>query len=232
VRRVGLSSANAIWLGIGLVLAVSLVLPPSVASGQSLGLRRFLTPAIGTRWRIAQHFRMNAPNLHAVEIRAAQVGPAAGNFRLVLRDLDIPGIERSEQVSAAALLNASRYVFEFAPIPDSKDHAYELEITTAGDNPGRGVALWATKGQPPETGHLIIERPRWARLVFQTYPRGEPYYRLLLGASEPAGPPRWLGLAGLLAAWLAIWPVLHAVKEGDGVPSRDEGTNRTESTSK
>jgi hypothetical protein len=202
---------EALWLLPGLALAATLFLPPP-KTGDALGLRRFRTIEVSPEYQVAQRFRMNAPGLNAIEIRPAAVGPVSGRFRLTLRDRDARNVERSAEVVAADFVRESRYLFAFDPIADSADHEYQLEIAVAPSDPGRGVALWATRGDRPEGSALRINNaPRWGSLAFQTATPSVSLFRRLLADRDPGGPPRWLAMAGLFGAWVAFRFVLKGV---------------------
>jgi hypothetical protein len=140
-------------------------------TGDRLGIRRFVTPEIASEWRIGELFRMNTGGLHAITIRPAVVGSPAGRVRLELRSVTphAARVFRSAEVSAAEFAASDTYRFEFAPIPDSRDVIYRLDILSSPDAPSRGVALRATRGERLTNGVLLINGvERWADLAFET----------------------------------------------------------------
>jgi hypothetical protein len=195
---------------LGLMIAAAL-LAPRPKTGDSLGLRRFQAE-VSERYRVAQRFTMNAPGLDGIAVRAAAIGPVSGSLRLTLRDREESGVERTADVTAADLVREKRYLFRFEPIENSAGREYQLEIAPTPSSPGRGVALWATRGErPPERALWINDVPRWGSLAFQTYTPSVSLLRALLSARDPDRPPRWLALVGLLAAWIALRFVLREV---------------------
>ena len=215
---------EGLWLAPGIALAATLFLPPS-KTGDTLGVRRYRTIEVSSEYQIAQRFRMNAPGLHAIEIRPAAVSEVRGHFRLTLRDRDARNVERSADVAAADLVREPRYRFSFDPIADSEDHEYQLEIAVAPSDPGRGVALWATRGERSEGSAMRINNaPRWGSLAFQTATPSMSLYRTLLANRNPDAAPRWLALVGLFGAWIALRFVLTGVLAAtDRIPSESTG---------
>ncbi len=210
MRRAG-SVVQGLWLALGIVMAVVLAMPPE-KTGQGLGLRRFLTVEVSREYPIAQRFRMNAPDLTGIEIRPAAVGPVRGRFRLVLRDRDGRDVERSIEVAAADLVREGRYQSTFAPIGESAGHEFQFEMLVSPSDPGRGVALWASKGGRPEGSALRINNaPRWASLAFQTETPAVSLLRRLVNGGDPSRPPRWLALVGFAASWVALRFVLNGL---------------------
>ncbi len=196
-----------LWLVAGVALTAVLLADP-LTTGDELGVRRFQTLEVGAAYRIAQRFRMNADGLTAIEIRPSVIAPVHGRFRLLLRDRDFPN-ERVADVTAEELGAGDTYLFSFAPIPDSRGHEFQLEITPVPSDPGRGVAFWATKGNRLDEGGLLInERPRWASLAFQTLTTTSPPIRALMRRPDSDRPPQWLALVGLLGSWVALGFVL------------------------
>lgn len=219
MKLVAPAIGDALWAAVGLALGVALVFPPETV-GDDLGLRRFLTPEITGGVRVAQRFVMDAPDLHAIEISAAAVGPVSGTVRLALRDARSGDVYASEEIPAQALVGDSVFVFRFAPQPVSFAREYRLEVTAAAENPSRGVALWATKGDRLADGGLLLnDRPRWASLAFQTRtPARAPIVAMLGGSGRPG---HWLAFIALAGAWVALRFVLKAVAVPvDAVPSR------------
>jgi hypothetical protein len=205
------SIVDAGWWTLGALVAGALVLPVNSVS-DSLGWRRFLTPEISSAWTVGQRFRMDADDLSGFELHASAVRPVEGAFRLRLRDVTDGKIERIADVPASDLAGDDSYVFRFTPFQFSKDHEFRFDIAPSPGNSGRGVALWATKGNRLDEGSLLInEVPRWASLAFKTHTSAERPIRALLTNSESRRPPRWLALIGLLGAWLALRVVLKAL---------------------
>ena len=210
MKPLRVSAVDAAWGGLGIILLWTLFASSST-TGDALGIRRFLTPDLGGRWRVAQRFTMNADEFSAIEIRAQAIGPVSGRFLLTLRDRTVPN-ERRTEIAAADFVGDDRYVFSFDPIHASQGHAFELDIAPVTTDPGRGVALRATKGNRLEDGGLVLEnQERWASLAFQTYTPAGTLFRSLTQAVDPERPPRWLTLVGLLVSWIALRFVLQGL---------------------
>ena len=206
---------------LGILLAGVLVTSPDLTRDR-LGIRRMLTPPVSDEWRIGQRFRMNAPELNAIELQPEAVGPVGGSLRLTLRDRDARESVRVADVKAADLVRDDSYVFRFDVMDDSLDHEYELEIAPSPDDPGYGVAFRATKGERAEDGALRInDVPRWGSLAYRTY---TPRVSILNALLMPAGagrPPRWLGLAAVVGIWISLRFVLRAATSLPGRQARE-----------
>lgn len=228
MRAVPARASELCWYVVGGILLWALFVPPRT-TGDAPGLRRFLTVEAGRDWRIAQRFRMNAADLSAIELRAAAVAPVAGRYDLTLRDEHAPGITRHANVGAADLVRAEAYVFRFRPIQRSAGHHFLLEISPHASDPGRGIALWATKGQRLDEGGLVINhRPRWASLAFQTYTPAVSAFHALIAAHDPDRPPRWPALVGLGGLWISLRFVFKTLGSRDvfaksAIPSNGSG---------
>jgi hypothetical protein len=155
-------AAFCIWAMVG----------PDATAGDRLGIRRFTTPEVSGTFRVGQTFVMDAEGLFAVEVRPVAVGPALGAVRLELRpsyDLGVPAI-REAVVPASDFVRNDTYRFEFAPVTDSVDRLFRLDISSSPDAPSAGVALRATMGERLFAGALRYnDVERWADLAFQTY---------------------------------------------------------------
>jgi hypothetical protein len=213
-----MTTVDAGWCLLGAALLLALVVSPDTV-GSAVGLRRFLTPEIGPAWQVAQRFTMDARGLSAIEIRAHRVGEAAGTFVVTLRDRDAPDTVRRTEVPAAELVRGASYTVRFDPIARSQNHEFELAIAPSPADPGRGVALWATKGETDAGALRINGAERWASLAFQTHTPSVSLGRSFFRA-EAGRPPRWLGLIALIGQWLALRVVLRALvaRTGSAVP--------------
>lgn len=143
----GRAMTIAVWGMIGVVNGWVLVAPPD-HPGNRLGVRRFAMPEIAAGMRIGQSFRMPLPDLNAVDVHAAAVGPVSGRVRLELSDMNINDglIIRTTEVAAADLVRDGSYRFQFDPVPESLDRTYQLGISSSPDAPARGVVLLASRG--------------------------------------------------------------------------------------
>jgi hypothetical protein len=203
--------ASWAWWALGVLIVAALITPPRSA-GDSLGMRRFLTPEVSSDWQVAQVFQMPARRLNAIELRASAVGQVRGSLRLRLSEMD-GDVERIADVPAADFVRSDAYVFRFTPIGESDGRRFRLDVIPSPDAPGRGVAFWATKGErlEPGEGLLINDAPRWASLAFQAHPSPVSLLRALVTARDPDRPPRWLALVGLVGGWVALRFVLRGV---------------------
>jgi hypothetical protein len=201
------------------MLALVLALPPWT-TGESLGLRRFRTVAVGAEYRLAQRFTMNEDGLNAITLRPAVVGEPRGRVRITLRDG--AGVVHADDVAADEFARRHRYVFAFAPVRDSAAREFLLEIAPDPGSPVAGVAFWATKGASAAEGGLRInDVPRWANLAFETRTMAAAPGLMLLRRRESDGWPRWPALFGLVGASLAFRYVVRGVLrafDGGAVP--------------
>jgi hypothetical protein len=191
------------WTAIGIGLAAILVVRPPT-TGDRLGLKRFVSPEMNSDWRVGQRFTMNASGLNAIEVAPVAVGVVTGRYQWRLREVPY-GPERMGEVAASELVRTSSYIFTFAPVVDSRGRQFELTIAPAEREPGRGVALRATKGQRLKGGGLLInDALRWGSLAFRTQTSAVTNVRALTSTSDRDRPPRWLALPGLFGGWVAI----------------------------
>lgn len=151
----------------GLMLAM----PAATLPGDHVGIRRFQTPSVGPDIRLGQTFIMPVDGLHAIEIFPVSVGiPPSGDVLFELYEVGSERLAtrvRNVEVPAEDLLRGSSYSFEFAPILDSKDHTYRLDLIAS---PADGVAFWATKGERYPGGRMHANgRERWADLAFRVH---------------------------------------------------------------
>jgi hypothetical protein len=216
------------WAGI-VVAGIVLMLVRPTTTGDSLGLRRSVTPEINEQWHVGQRFRMNLNGLSGVEILPTKVGDVSGMYRLSLRALTDDKVERHADIEAGDLARRDSYLFQFDPIPFSADVPFQLDVAPVPGNPGRGVALRVTKGERLREGGLLINgTPRWASLAFDTSTSSTAVLPALLGGAYGGSRP-----AVLIA--LAVWLVtlrfglqnvaaasrcLSAVSASKGVVSR------------
>jgi hypothetical protein len=201
------------WGLIAVATALTLAIRPVTPPSDQLGLRRFRVP-IDMDTAVSQTFTMTADGFHALEFQPAAVGNGvSGRVRFELEERG-SGVVRSGEMSAADLLSSSSYRLEFAPIDDSKDSVYRLELMSSGNQPATGIAVWATKGWRYAEGAMQINgRERWADLAFRTFaPAGRSTWeRLTSMQSPPPGvSPRNVILASLSAYLLASGFVLRA----------------------
>ncbi len=165
-------------------------------TGDRLGVRRFSTPAIAPGWQVSERFQMNTAGLRAITIRPALVGKPTGRVRFELRSVTpYASAVRVAEVAAAEMARDDTYRFEFAPIADSREVAYQLDVLSSPEAPSAGVALWATRGERLADGVLLInDVERWGELAFETDATGRAW----------ADAKAWLVLGVLAIAWVAL----------------------------
>lgn len=197
------------WWCVPALYAVMLALPGVDLPGDSVGLRRFLTPPLGPDLRLGQTFTMTANALHAIEVFPVAVTErVSGDVRFEL--YEIRGNEprpllRVEEVLAEDLVRGRSYRFEFAPIPISKDRVYRLDLVAS---PAEGVAFQATKGDRYPGGRMHANgRDRFADLAFQTYAPSPTIWGRLMTLRRTNPVRAYL----VIAAFAAIWLILGAV---------------------
>ena len=196
----------AAWIIAGVAGVLTLTTPEARLPSDDVGLRRFVVP-IDDETSVSQTFTMTADGLRGVEVAAAATGDAAsGILRFELTE-EGSGVVRTGEFASASLLASPSYTVEFAPIDDSKDSAFHLELLSSEQDPARGVALWATKGERYDGGTLQINgRDRWADLAFRTVaPAGRSIWdRLMDMESPPPGISRTAVILAALAAYLLV----------------------------
>jgi len=194
------------WALVGTAFALTVALPPVDLPSDDVGLRRFLVP-INRETAVSQTFSMTADGLHAVEFRPDGVGGAvSGRVRFELTE-DGSGVVRRGEVPAARLNSAKSYRLEFAPIDDSKDSTFRLELMSSDSDPVTGLAVWATKGGRYADGALQINgRDRWADLTFRTFaPAGRSIWDRLM---EMDAPPPGISSRTVILAALAVYMLM------------------------
>jgi len=222
-RRARLSTPEALaavaWLGVPVVVAVLLAVPSVTLPGDNLGLRRFQTPRLDSGVLIGQTFSVTGDGLYAIEVFPVAVGErASGSVLFVLYDVteDRSMRVRGRVVTVDELLQSPSYRFEFAPLGDSADHSYLLEIA-----PGQteGVAFWATKGERYAGGSLRINnQDRWADLGFQTYAPAPSIGQLFMTLRE-AHPVRGdIVIGAMTAIWLLLGLLIRVLAGAEDTP--------------
>jgi hypothetical protein len=200
------------------VFALLLAAPSISLPEDDLGIRRFQTPPLGEDVRLSQTFTMTGDGLHAIELSAAPSGEAvSGGVRFELYDRTLEAEDarvpvRSAEVTAADLVKTSSYQFEFAPILDSKDRVYRLDLVSSSEQPARGVAFWATKGERYRHGALMVNnQARWADLAFRTEAPAPSRWRLLMTLRRTNPIRAYAVMAGLVATWVGLGIALRAI---------------------
>lgn len=180
------------WMLVVGAFMLLLAIPPVTLPADSAGLRRFLVPLNGET-AVAQTFAMTADGLHIVELAPQATGPvASGTIRFELTEQG-SGVVRQGELPAESLLSSSFHGVEFAPIGDSKDSIYRLELMSSETDPVHGIGLAATKGHRYPDGAMQINgRERWADLAFRAVaPAGRSTWsRLMAMESPPPGVSR------------------------------------------
>jgi hypothetical protein len=222
--RRALLAAAAAWVATGAVFAAAMSVPIADPPADGVGLRRFLTPEIGSRYAPSQTFVMAGDGLSAVAVRAAAVPgrDVGGRIRFELYDVTggPPRLVRAADADAADVLSGDSFRFEFAPIPRSHRRRYRLDIVAADPARPTGVALRATKGDSYEGGALLINgTERWADLAFAAEAMLPSRWQALRARAGPGRAALALGL--MTAQWLLIGIVLLAPSWRPRAPGRD-----------
>lgn len=171
---VTLAQYTAAWCLMPIAYGLLLVMPSIMLPGDNLGVRGFQTPPLGPNLRLGQTFLMTVDGLRAIEIFPVPVGGRLrGDVLFELYEIDAAGYGRrvsrvrSQEVAVEELLTGLSYRFEFAPILDSRDRTYRLDLVAS---PAEGVAFWATKGDRYRGGRMHANsRERWADLAFRVH---------------------------------------------------------------
>ena|SRR5688572_26391001 len=215
--------ASRLWFTLGIVLVWGFWYAPST-TGDELGIRRFRTPEITGEMRIAQQFVMRERMLTGVEIRPSVVGDVGGTLRFTVTDQTSEQVIQSVNVSARDVVKDDWFPLTIGRIDDSNGHWFELAIASAPEDPARGVAFWATRGDRLPNAMLLINgAERWADLTFRTR---TPVMSMIDGLLTPsAGLGSRILLAGALAAaWVFVGIVLRQLAAIAGVPQVAERT--------
>lgn len=203
--------AVAVWVSVPVVFAALLAAPSVALPRDDVGLRRFQTPQLDPGVLLGQTFSMPGDGLYAIEVFPVAARERVSGFvRFVLHDVTEGHSTRVRGgvVAADTLMQGPSYRFEFPPIGDSADHAYQLDIAPVQ---AEGVAFWATMGERYADGSLRINnQDRWADLSFQTHAPAPSIWRLLMTFREDH-PRRGLVVIG---AFGAIWLLLGFALRG------------------
>lgn len=204
------------WCIVPIVYALVLATPSVTLPRDDLGFRRFQTPALASDLQLSQTFTMTANGLQAVEVSATSVGVAAsGNVRLELHDVTRernPVLMRAAEITAADLVKAFSYRFEFAPILDSRDKVYRLDFISSETRPATGVRFRATKGERYREGALHVNgEPRWADMAFRAHAPAPSIWRVLMTLRETDPIRGHLVLGAFAAIWLLAGLAVRAM---------------------
>jgi hypothetical protein len=195
------------------VFAALLAVPTATLPGDRVGVRRFQTPPLGAGLRLAQTFVMPIDGLHRVEVYPVATSSVSGDMRFELYEIQpvyAANPVHRVRVPAAQVTSAPVFPLDFAPIHDSSDRTYRLEIETLN---GTGPAFWATKGERYDGGTLQVNgRDRWSDLAFRTYaPVPSVWGRLMtLRASNPIR--AWFVVVAFAAMWLALRSLIRTLE--------------------
>ncbi len=192
--------------------ALLLVMPSVTLPGDNLGIRGFRTPPLGPDIRVGQTFVMPVDGLRAIDVFPAIVGNGpAGDVSFELYEVHDVGRERrvtrirSLQVPAAFRLRGPSYRFAFAPILDSRDRTYRLDLVASG---ATGVAFWATRGERYPGGRMHANgRERWADLAFRVHAPVATVWERLMALHERS-PARVYAVVAALAGLALLAPLV------------------------
>jgi hypothetical protein len=200
------AAAVLVLVASAVAIAVARDLP-----GDSLGVRRFLTPEITGSTRVGQSFTMTSSGLHAIAIHPDVVGSLRGKVRVELSAFKDGRamLIRSAEVDVRDLVADDAFLFRFDPVTDPGYARYILEVSPSAGAASGGIALWATKGERLSKATLSFNGiKRWGDLAFQTYARASDADGRW-SRQDFATRRRWLALGGLLVSWLAVGVVLR-----------------------
>lgn len=201
------------WWSVPILYAVLLASPSVTLPADGLGIRRFQTPPLDPELCLGQTFTMPVDGLHAIEVFPAAAGDhVSGDVRFELYEIHSTGepiLVRATEVLAEEVVWGSSYRFEFAPIPNSRDRRYRLDLVAA---PAEGVAFWATMGDRYEGGSLHANgRERWADLAFRVHAPAPSIWGRFMTLRETNPVRAYLVIASFTAIWLLLGFVLRTL---------------------
>lgn len=203
---------RAAWWLIPVLYALALATPSVTLPGDGVGIRRFQTPPLGPDLRLGQTFTMTGDGLHAIDVFPVVAAErVSGDVRFELYELrdNQRILVHIAEVLAEEVVTGQSYRFEFAPIPNSKDRTYRLDLVAA---PAEGVAFWATKGERYEGGSMHANgRERWADLAFRAHAPAPSIWGRLMALRDTNPTRVYLTVAAFTAIWLLLGFVLRTL---------------------
>lgn len=159
---------------------------------------------------VSQTFRVRANGLRAVTLYPRPATLVAGEIRMVLHRgmsaKDDIRVVREQTVPALEFARRPSWTFAFAPVEDSYDGFFRLDLLPGGGS--RGVRLLAVAGDTYREGTMLLnERSVPADLKFETSAaRASPVSRVAARFGDDARARMLLVIAGLLTAagWLLL----------------------------
>jgi len=200
------------WWLVPVVYIVLLAAPSVTLPGDDLGIRRFRTPPLGPDMRLGQTFTMTTDGLHAIDVFPASGGERiVGDVRFELYEVRnnelIPAA--TTEVLAEDVMSGPSYQFEFAPIPDSRDRTFRLDLVAS---PAEGIAFWATMGERYAGGSLHANgRDRWADLAFRVHAPAPSVWGRLMTLRDTNPVRAYVVMAAFMAIWLLLGLVVHTL---------------------
>ena len=199
------------WGLVPLAYILFLATPSVSLPGDNLGIRGFQTPALSPGTRLGQTFSMTGDGLTAVEIfPVAAGGQPSGTVRFDLYEVAANRVltpMRRAEVPAEDVVRDPSYRFEFAPVPESKDRSYRLDLSAPEPV---GVALWATRGDRYDGGSMHVNgRTRWAELAFQVHAPAPSVWSRLLTLRDRSPVRAYVVLAASAGIWLLLGVALR-----------------------
>lgn len=192
------------------VALVAMLAAPGVRlPGDDLGVRGFQTPPVSPEMALTQTFTMTAPGLDGIEVFPVAAGrPTQSQVRFELYETSDIGVEhqealvRSADVPAEVLARAPSYRFAFAPLLNSKDRTYRLDLVAPSAS---GVAFMATRGGRYADGSLYANgTDRWADMVFRASAPVPSVWELLMRVRATNPVRAYAIMAVLPAFWLLV----------------------------
>jgi hypothetical protein len=197
------------WSIVPVTITVLLACPSATLPGDDLGLRGFVTPTLGPDATVAQTFVMTADGFRGIELfPTALDSDRSGEVRFELYELYGVGDEyretvtRSSEVPVRDLLRAPSYTFSFAPIAQSRNRMYRLQVDAPD---AASIAFWATKGERYEGGTLEFNGlARWADLAFGTDAAVPSHWALLVKFHEMHPTRAYAVMAAFGGTWMLV----------------------------
>lgn len=201
--------ASRLWLLLGLALVWGFWYSPST-TGDGPGLRRFRTPEISGTTRIAQQFVMRERMLTGIDVRPSVVGEVGGSLQFMVTDQTDERLIQLVNIPARDVVKQTWFPLTIGRIDDSSGHWFELAVASAPEDPARGVAFWATRGDRLDNAMLFINgAERWADLAFRTHTTT---MSMRDGLTQRANVlPRMIIALALIAVWALVGVLLRTV---------------------
>lgn len=209
------------WWLVPVIYTLLLAAPSVTLPGDELGIRRFETPPLSQDLRLGQTFTMTGDGLHAIEVFPVAVEEGvSGEVRFELYEARNNQLHpvRIAVVLAEDVVRSRSYRFEFAPIPDSRDRTYRLDLVAS---PAEGVAFKATRGDRYRGGSMHANgRERWADLAFRVHAPAPSVWGRLMTLRDTNPARAYVVMGAFVAIWLLLGLVLRLLTAIPPEPGR------------